>query len=208
MGAFTIAKRSCVELGAQPIRDVATCEAAGVALQLSGKRARRSSVTPRPEGCYTKNFKLFFSTNSANAGRSTAPKAGRRDAKQICEFSTTKFTTVADSTCFAAGMEPVDDALSCAKAAAELGLASSDPSNTSATGRPRGCYFKGTLPGNSLFLSVNPLNVDNGGADGREAGCQFQSAILPVNVSDEIAIIDIDGTTNVTTTTTSAITTI
>merc|ERR1712176_1142943 len=66
-----------------------------------------------------------------------------------------------------------------------------NPSVVSAVDRPRGCYFKGTLLGNSLFLAVNPLNSGNGGADGREAICKFESPLLPVNISEiELSISD------------------
>jgi len=175
-----IREGSCADLGMQPIRDLLTCEAAAAVLNLVDQTANLAPGTPRPEGCYySARGRLFLSTNSANAGR-----GAQKSREQLCELSTTSFARVANASCVSVGMEPVDDESTCARAALELGIADSVPSRVSAIERPQGCYYKGTLAGNSLFLAVNTLNLDNGGADGREAICKLQSAILPLNISD------------------------
>lgn len=159
---------TCAELGLRPIRGALTCEAAAAALNLPDKTASISRGVPRPEGCYFFQAQfLFLATNKANVGGGAV---GPREP--ICASFPVPYHRISSGSCASNGLEPISDAATCEDAAAELGLADRTAFPVFSSARPEGCYFKGTLPGFSLFLAVSPLNAGNGAAGGREPICK------------------------------------
>merc|ERR1711972_1017181 len=137
------------------IKDLATCQAAAAALQLTDTTATEIYTAERPEGCYYyKGVSLVLSSNPANAGRGSDTD-GR---EQICKPASKEYEKISVGSCAERGLYAINEPELCEFAATELGLADTSVAYISSTDKPEGCYFKPLLPGNALFLSTNPTN--------------------------------------------------
>merc|ERR1712217_903390 len=155
------------------IKDLATCQAAAAALQLTDTTATEIYTAERPEGCYYfKGVSLVLSSNPANAGRGSDTD-GR---EQICKPASKEYEKISTGSCADRGLYAINEPELCEFAAIELGLADTSVAYISSTDKPEGCYFKPLLLGNALFLSTNPTNTGKGAVGGREPIC---SAIKP-----------------------------
>lgn len=158
---------TCASNGYVPVVDKTSCERAAISLGLLDNTATYVRGTPRPEGCYYYNSRLYLAYNPANQGIGAT---GTRDP--ICKPASDYFAMITTGTCFSNSMVPINDVELCATAAIELGLADTVPYATRSRNRPEGCYYRDRIPGFSLFVATNAANVGNGATATRNQICQ------------------------------------
>jgi len=175
-GFERVSSNTCAGNGLDPIYDVATCSLAASTLGLSDTTVQPTQTAGVPEGCYFKegnleDNRLWLSLNPANIGR-----GGNSERTPICRENVALFKKITSGTCEGAGFEPITDQTVCATAATYLGLADTSATRFSETGRPEGCYYKDTLPGNAPFLATSVQNTGNGAIGDRQPICQISAA--------------------------------
>jgi hypothetical protein len=176
---------TCGSLGMTPITDVATCEAAATALQLSDVTATVRQDTPLPESCFyyrtaTGNF-LFLPNNSANVGKAAAanfealcavpdvPAVTPAPVTTTTLPSADRYKKLTTGSCSSNRMDLITDSVTCAGAvdALQLPVRNRNVVVTSITPYPEACFFLT----DTLYFSTNVANAGNGASEPYEVIC-------------------------------------
>jgi len=169
-----ITSGACHDLGLDPVKNEAACQAAAQELGLEATSVTAIQRPDRPEWCYWhSSSSLWLNSDPSAAGNGAQVNVSAGNRYPICEVR--RFRVITTGTCGGIGWFPITSLQRCEEAGKALGIVDTSATATDLSDRPEGCYlFQGVY----LWFGRSPDSKGKG-AETSEPGLSRHPICTP-----------------------------